>query len=105
MMELLPFILKALMGKYKTVQPTRTETITTITSTAPAIKQYRDTTTQAMVERAKVFRGGTVSKEIPSTGRFVTPTKPIGIMGGPPVTITKENVTYSTGPAKRIRVN
>ena len=104
MIELIPFFLKALLPRYKTMQPTRTETITTITSTAPAIKQYRDTTTQAMIERAKVFRGGTVSKEIPSTGRFVTPTKPIGITGGPSVTITKENIPYTTGPIKRVKV-
>ena len=104
MMELLPFILKALLPKYKTKQPTRTETITNITSTAPAMKQYRDTKTYGMIERAKTFRGGSVSKDIPPTGRFVTPTKPIGITGGPSVTITKETVKYATGPIKRVKV-
>ena len=110
MMELIPFILKALLPKYKTIQPTRTETITTITGTVPELKAWKAQTFAGMTERAAVkptrYEIPTGTKPVKTgsgvvTGDMVGSTRR-GITGGPPVTITKETVKYATGPIKRV---
>ena len=112
MMELLPFILKALIGKYKTVQPTRTETITTTSGTVPELRKWKEGQTKAMIENQARISSRPHSERIYDTFKPISqdpirtsgPAKTIGITGGPPITTTKETVTYSTGPARRIRV-
>ena len=110
-LELLPFILKALLPKYRTMQPTRTETITTITGTVPELVVWKNQKTQEMIDRAAkkptIYTISKDAKPLSTQSQVVTnaPSKRYAIGGGPPMTTTTETITYSTGPARRIRVN
>ena len=96
MIELLPYVLKALLKGQK---PTyKTETFTQTSGSVTDLRNWKNAQGQGMIDRAAVKPTvHTLPSNLKPVNSPVTPVsgmEPIGITGGPPMTTTRTTVTY-----------